>query len=82
MNNIAHEQPYHEYPSRLRKKALGFVFDSVKFDDVDFGRIMRDCYFMNLCPMMRYAHQNRIDELDYLLAIRETLLKMPGVHER
>jgi hypothetical protein len=82
MNNIAHKQPYHEYPSRLRQKALGFVFDSVKFDDVDFGRIMRDSYFMNLWPMMQYAHKNRIDELDYLLAIRETLLKMPGVHER
>ncbi len=82
MNNIAHKQPYHEYPPRLRQKALGFVFDSVKFDDVDFGRIMRDSYFMNLCPMMRYAHKNRIDELDYLLDIRETLLKMPGVHER
>ena len=58
------------------------MFDSVKFDDVDFGRIMRDSYFMNLLPMMRYAHKERIDELDYLLDIRETLLKMPGVHER
>lgn len=82
MSTIAQKQPYHEYPPKIRQKALGFVFDSVKFDDVDFGRIMRDSYFMNLCPMMRYAHQNRIDELDYLLAIRETLLKMPGVHER
>lgn len=82
MSTIAQKQPYHEYPPKIRQKALGFVFDSVKFDDVDFGRIMRDSYFMNLLPMMRYAHKERIDELDYLLDIRETLLKMPGVHER
>lgn len=82
MPNIAHNRPYHEYPRSLRRKALGFVFDSVKFDDPDFGRIMRDSYFMNLWPMLQYAHKNRIDELEYLLDIRETLLKMNGVHER
>ncbi|MBQ6736347.1 MAG: hypothetical protein IJQ90_02565 [Alphaproteobacteria bacterium] len=82
MSSVAHKEPYHEYPPRLRQKALGFVFNSVQFDDPDFGRIMRDSYFMNLCPMMQYAHKNRIDELEYLLGIRETLLKMNGVHER
>lgn len=82
MSTIAQKQPYHEYPPKIRQKALGFVFDSVKFDDVDFGRIVRDSYFINLWPMMQYAHKERIDELVYLLDIRETLIKMPGVHER
>ena len=82
MTTVAQRQPYHEYPPRLRQKALACVFDSVYFDDVDFGRIMRDSYFINLWPMMQYAHKNRIDELDYLLNIRNNLLQMPGVHER
>lgn len=82
MTNIAQKQPYHEYPPRLRQKALAFVFNSVKFDDVDFGRIMRDSYFINLWPMLQYAHKNRIDELEYILDIRDKLLAMPGVHER
>ena len=82
MSTVAQKQPYHEYPPKLRKKALAFVFDSVKFDDAEFGRIMRDSYFINLWPMMQYAHKNRIDELDYILDIRNSLLQMPTVHER
>jgi len=82
MPTTAKKQPYHEYPPRLRQKALACVFDSVKFDDADFGCIMRDSYFMNLWPMIQYAHKNRIDELEYLLTIRDGLLQMPGVHER
>ena len=82
MCNIAHKQPYHEYPRVLRQKALACVFDSVKFDDPDFGQIMRDSYFMNLWPMLQYAHKERIDELEYLLDIRNKLLQTPGVHER
>ena len=58
------------------------MFDSVKFEDVDFGRIVRDSYFINLWPMLQYAHKNRIDELEYILDIRDKLLAMPGVHER
>ena len=81
MSTVAQKQPYHEYPPKIRQKALGFVFDSVKFDDVNFGRIMRDIYFINLWPMIQHAHKERIDELDYLLDIRQELLKMPGVHE-
>ncbi|MBO7656698.1 MAG: hypothetical protein J6S80_03155 [Alphaproteobacteria bacterium] len=82
MPTVAQKQPYHEYPPKIRKKALGFVFDSVKFEDVDFGRIVRDSYFINLWPMLQYAHKNRIDELEYILDIRDKLLAMPGVHER
>ena len=82
MPTVAYKEPYHEYPRVLRQKALAFVFNSVKFDDPDFGQIMRDSYFMNLWPMLQYAHKNRIDELEYLLDIRDKLLQMPGVHER
>lgn len=82
MHNVAYKKLYHEYPRIIRQKALGFVFDSVRFDDPNFGCIMRDSYFMNLLPMMRYAHAMHIDELEYLLDIREVLLRMNGVHER
>lgn len=82
MNADLYKEPYHEYPSKLRQKALACVFDSIVFDDPKFGQIVRSSYFGNLLPMMRHAHSQRIDELEYLLDIRDILLKMNGVHER
>jgi hypothetical protein len=41
-----------------------------------------DSYFLNIPIMREYARDNHIDEIAYLLDIRNTLLKMRGVRER
>lgn len=82
MHKSAHRVPYHEYPRAIRKRALAFVFDSLKFSDFETAQVLRDSYFMNLKLLMDYAHEKRIDELDYILDIRDIFIKSGTAHER
>ena len=69
------------YPYELCKKALRCVFDSVEFKNPRISRIMRHSYFANLGLMLKYAYENHIDELEYILDIRDILLKKGCAHE-
>lgn len=56
---------------RLCRKALAQVFNTVKFEDVVFREILHDSYLANLNSMIQYAHDNHIDELVYILSLRD-----------
>jgi len=70
------------YSNRLCHKTVMFVFNTVYFENPRLRYILRDSYFMNLGIMRKYARDNHIDEIEYLLGIRDVLLKIRGVHER
>jgi hypothetical protein len=72
------DSPYQNY---LARKALRFVFNTVKFDDPYLECIIYDSYLWNLGLMRQYARDHRVDEMSYILSIRDELLKTQGVHE-
>lgn len=70
------------YSNKLCHKTVQFVFDTVYFDNPRMRVILRDSYFINLGILREYARDHDIDEIDYLLGIRDILLKSHGAHER
>lgn len=77
-----HNRQYcHKYPNTSRQKALGYVFDMLEFSDCDqeLAKIMYDSYLINMGKLMKYAHSRKIDELDYILSIRNVLLESKNV---
>ncbi|MBO4480300.1 MAG: hypothetical protein J5742_01580 [Alphaproteobacteria bacterium] len=69
------------YPNYLCRKALRFVFNTVKFDDPYMACLVYDSYLWNLGIMREYARDHNIDEMAYILSIRDTLLKSFNVHD-
>ena len=72
------QSPYQNY---LMRKALRFVFSTVKFEDPYVKCLVYDSYLWNLGLMRQYARDNCIDEMSYILSIRDELLKSSGVRE-
>lgn len=72
---------YSRYKKPLMRKALRFVFNTVKFDSPYLECLVYDSYLWNLDLMLRYACDNNIDPMSYILSIRDELLKSAGVHE-
>jgi hypothetical protein len=70
------------YSSKLCHKTVRFVFDTVYFTNPRTRYVLRDSYFFNIGIMRQYARDNGIDEIEYLLGIRDTLLKSKGVYDR
>lgn len=70
----------HTYSRDMRKQALDYVFSLLVFDNPEMGQIMHDCYLINMGKLIKYAHENHIDELYYISTIRDVLLKSGGVH--
>ena len=70
-----------KYENYLIRKALRFVFDTVKFDNPYLEHLVYDSYLWNLGLMRQYARNNHIDEMSYILSIRDELLKSASVHE-
>jgi hypothetical protein len=70
--------PYQNY---LMRKALRFVFNTVRFDNPYTKSLVYESYLLNLGLMRQYARDNRIDEMSYILSIRDELLKSPGVYK-
>ncbi len=70
-----------DYETYLTRKALRFVFNTVKFDNQYLECLVYDSYLWNLGLMRQYARDNHIDEMSYILSIRDELLKSAGVHE-
>ena len=59
---------------KLCKKALAQVFNNIDFkEDIVFKEILHDSYLANLNSMIQYAHDNDIDELAYILSLRNRL---------
>ena len=79
---MSHKNNYSPYSNRLCHKTVKFVFDTVYFYNPRLRRVLLDSYFLNIGIMRQYARDNHIDEIEYLLGIRDTLLKMRGVYER
>ena len=70
------------YSGRICHKTVRFVFNTVEFDNPYIGRIIRDSYYLNIGLMRQFARDNDIDEIEYLLGIRDALLKPNMAHER
>ena len=66
----------------LCKKALAQVFNTIRFDDVKMREILHDSYLANLNAMIQYAKENDMDELAYILSIRNILGGSKYTHER
>lgn len=64
------------------KRALTNVFNSVHFDNFHEKMALQDSYFMNFDSFIEYAEDNQIDAMEYIQGIRDTLLSIPGCHER
>lgn len=77
-----HKNDYVSYPYRICEKAIWVVFDDLKFRDKETKTILRDSYLLNLAQMVDFARKNHIDELDYLLGIRDVLIKSGTARER
>lgn len=69
------------YPYKLCKKALAYVFDSVEFYNREYEQCLRASYAMNLKNMLKYANKNHIDEISYILDIRDMLINSNQAHE-
>ena len=69
---------------KLCKKALAQVFNTIHFDDPDkkLREILHDSYLANLNAMIQYAIDNDIDELAYILVLRNILGGNKYKHER
>ncbi len=78
-HQIKHFSPY---SGRICHKTVRFVFDTVEFDNPYIGYIIRDSYYLNIGLMRQFARDNGIDEIEYLLGIRDALLKSNMAHER
>ncbi|MBO7509513.1 MAG: hypothetical protein J6T57_04535 [Alphaproteobacteria bacterium] len=81
MSDISMHYEVPPYPYKLCQKALGAVFDSVEFYNKRLARNLRDSYFGNLKTMLKYADENGIDELSYILDIRGMLINSRVAHE-
>ncbi len=69
------------YPYKLCKKALAYVFNSVEFYNRKYEQRLRASYAMNLKHMLKYADENNIDEISYILDIRDMLINSNQAHE-
>lgn len=79
---MSHSNNNSPYSNRLCHKTVKFVFDTVYFYNPRLRKILMDSYFLNIGIMRQYARDNHVDEITYLLEIRDSLLKMRGVRER
>ena len=79
---MSYKNSYSPYSRRLCYRTVKFVFSTVYFYNPCLRRILLDSYLMNIESMRQYARDNHIDEIDYLLGIRDILLKMRGVRGR
>lgn len=69
------------YSNKLCHKAVQFVFNTIEYNDPHMTKIVRDSYFINLGILREYARDNHIDEMGYILSIRDELLKSDMAHE-
>ena len=70
---MSHQYRVPPFKYKLCKKALAQVFNTVQFKDMVFRKILHDSYLANLNAMIQYAHDNDIDELAYMLSLRDIL---------
>lgn len=67
-----------------RKKAsnlLHAVFRSVRFDDAYQKKLLCDSYSANFLPMIWYAENNALNQTNYILGVRDCMLKCKGAHD-
>lgn len=67
-----------------RKKAsnlLHAVFRSVRFDDADQKKLLCDSYSANFMPMILYAEDNKLNQTEYILSVRDCLLECKGARD-
>jgi len=67
-----------------RKKAsnlLHAVFRSVRFDDADQKKLLCDSYSANFMPMIWYAEDNKLNQTEYILGVRDCLLECKGARD-
>ena len=74
-NNLS---PYQKW---LCRKALCFVFDTLDFDGDYAKKLLLESYLLNLGILREYARDNHMDEMSFILDIRNILLKSGKVHE-
>ena len=70
------------YSQKQCRKALLAAFRGLKFDCPGLKPIMQDSYFYNLGILCEYARDNGIDEKEYILGIRDELIRSGTAHER
>lgn len=70
--------PRQQYTRNQYRAALDDVFDSLWFDNARMRFNLIGSYRMCLKPMVQYAVDNDIDEIDFIHGIRDILLEMPG----
>ena len=66
-----HQHKVSSFKYKLCKKALAQVFNTVDFKDSQFKEILHFSYLANLNAMIQYAQDNNIDELAYILSLRD-----------
>jgi hypothetical protein len=72
--------PKQHYTRSQYRAALDDVFDSLWFEDARMRFILIGSYRMCLKPMVQYAVDKGIDEIDFIHEIRDILLEMPGCY--
>ena len=90
---MSHKQQDSPYKSWLCRKTLKYVFDTLdfsgteKFDRIntvnklDMKDILYKSYSWNLEILCEYARDNHLDEVSFILELRDVLLRVPGVRE-
>lgn len=71
-----------KYSENMLRNELSVVFSSLYFADKQMQEVLFDSYFLNFRNLILYAHNNNIDEMDYVRSIRSVLLSYPKVYER
>ena len=69
------------YQNWLCRKALHCVFDTLDFDGDYAKNVVPESYLLNLGILREYARDNHMDEMSFILDIRNVLLKSGKVHE-
>ena len=68
------------YQNWLCRKALHCVFDTLDFDGDYAKNVVHESYLLNLGILRKYARDNHMDEMSFILDIRDVLLKSEKVH--